>query len=708
MPKPRSSLIAVRSLAAAAAGLSLAPGFTFAADSGPAATTELGLIAVQETEDTGYVAPTTRSATKTNADLRDVPQSVTVITQQQLQDQQTLSIGDLVRYTPGVTAHQGENNRDEIIFRGVGSSSSFFIDGVRDDVQYYRDLYNADRVEILKGPNAMIFGRGGGGGVLNRVTKEAGFTPLQAFSVVGGSYDDRRATVDLNQPLNNVFAVRLNGVYEQSDTFRVDDLKRYGVNPTLTYRPDERTRVLLSYENFHDYRTADRGVPAYAGRPVDADVHTFFGDPSQSDTRAVVNKGALTIEHQFASFAVRNLTSYGNYDRGYQNFVPGAVNAAKTLVALTAYNNATERKNFFNQTDFTFNLQSGAIQHQFLAGLELGRQSTDNFRNTGFFNNTATSISIPYANPTISVPITFRQSATDANNHLRTELGAAYVQDQLVLSEQWQLIAGIRFDRFNLEYQDNRTPTNFERSDNLWSPRAGVIFKPVTSLSLYSSYSISWLPSSGDQFSALTVVTDQAKPEKFTNYEVGAKWDLLDNLQLTSAVYRLDRTNTRSTDPLNPLAVIQVGASRTDGFEAGLTGNVTSAWKIAAAYAYQDGSVIHAYNSNATTTIRAGQSLAQVPRNNISLWNTYQIVPQFGVGVGVIYRSDMYAAIDNTVTLPAYTRVDAAAYYTLNNHLRLQANVENVLDRKYYLNADGNNTSPGSPTAFRVGLNASF
>jgi catecholate siderophore receptor len=667
-------------------------------------------ISVEES-DPGYRAPSTRTALKSEAELIDIPQSITVVTQEQLQDQQLLSIGELVRYMPGLTAHQGENNRDEIIFRGNSSSSSFFVDGVRDDVQYYRDFYNTEQVEVLRGPNAMIFGRGGGGGVLNRVTKHAFFTPQTSFSVLGGSYGDKRGTIDVNQPLSDALAVRVNGVYEESDSFRhgVDDLKRYGFSPTLTYRPDERTNISLSYEQFRDNRTADRGITSFAGRPANVSIRTFYGDPDQSHVRALVNDGALTIEHDFGGFTIRNHTLYAHYDRGYQNFVPGATNATQTQVALSAYNNATERRNLFNQTDLNFTLTQGQITHRMLAGVELGRQLTDNFRNTGFFNNTVTSISVPFANPTISTPVTFRQSATDADNHLRTQIGAAYVQDELVLSDQWHFIGGLRFDRFDLEYRDNRSPNRFDRTDNLWSPRAGVVYKPLSNLAVYTSYSVSFLPSSGDQFSSLTALTEQAKPEKFSNYEVGAKWDVGDNLQLSSAIYRLDRTNTRSTDPNNPTAVIQTGATRTRGIELGLTGNVTDAWKIAAAYAYQDAYVAHGYNSNATTIIRSGQHVAQVPRNNVSLWNLYQVLPQVGLGLGIVYRSDMFASIDNTVRLPGFTRADAAAYYTLNEHVRLQANVENIFDRKYYVNADNNtNISPGAPLTVRVGVNATF
>jgi len=205
-----------------------------------------------------------------------------------------------------------------------------------------------------------------------------------------------------------------------------------------------------------------------------------------------------------------------------------------------------------------------------VGGSELGRQLTDNFRNTGFFNNTTTVISAPYDNPTINTPVTFRQSATDANNHLTTNLAAAYVQDQIELSQRLQVVAGVRFDYFDLQFHNNRTGENLRRLDRLVSPRVGVVFKPYTPLSLYGSYSVSYLPSSGDQFSSLTTITQQVKPEQFSNYELGAKWEVNRYLSLTTAAYRQDRTNTRATDPNDPTRIVQTGAQRTNGFEVGV------------------------------------------------------------------------------------------------------------------------------------------
>jgi len=382
----------------------------------------------------------------------------------------------------------------------------------------------------------------------------------------------------------------------------------------------------------------------------------------------------------------------------------GAVNAAKTQVTLTAYNNATKRENLFNQTDLTTAITTGEIKHTLLGGVELGRQWTDNFRNTGYFNNSATSLLVPYDNPLITTPVTFRQSATDADNHLDTTVAAVYVQDQIDFSKQWQAIAGLRFDAFGLDYHNNRDGSSLSRDDHLVSPRAGLIFKPVANASLYASYSVSYLPSSGDQFSSLTVITQQVEPEKFTNCELGAKWDLTPKFSLTSAVYQLDRTNTRSTDPTDPTRIIQTGSTRTDGFEFGVNGSVTTDWSIAGGYAYQN-----AFIRSATTAAAAGAQVAQVPHHNFSLWSKYQITRKLGAGVGVIYRSRMFAGVDNTVTLPGYTRVDAAAYYAFNRQWRLQANVENFGNTRYFINADSNtNISPGSSRAVSVMLRAFF
>lgn len=655
------------------------------------------------TETGGYLSAATGSATRTLTPLIDIPQSISVVNSEQIRDQMMASMSDVVRYIPGITAHQGENNRDQLVIRGNNTSADFFVDGVRDDVQYYRDVYDLERVEALKGPNALTFGRGGAGGVINRVTKAAGDMGLREISVQGGSFGNRRVSSDFNQPLGNHLALRLNSMFEDSGSFRdYVRLQRFGISPAATIKVGDHTLVTLNGEIFHDDRTADRGVPSWLGRPVDVAPSLYFGNPEQSNVRARVILGAASVEHQAGLLNFRNRLHFGNYDRGYQNFVPGAVTPDGRQFVLSAYNNATLRSNIFNQTDFSLAL-TGRVRHTLTGGAEVGRQNSDNFRNTGYFNNAVTSVSLPLSNPVTEIPVVFRQSATDADNHVRVALEAAYLQDQIQLTRFVRLIGGVRLDHFDLQYLNNRNGSNLRRIDNIASPRAGITLKPYAALSIYGSYSVSFLPSSGDQFSSLTTVTEQVKPEKFTNYEAGVKWEAR-NVAVTAALYRLDRTNTRSTDPNDPTRIVQTGSQRTNGLEAGVTGSITRRWKLAGGFSQQD-----VFVSSATAAARAGAVPALVPRTTFSIWNNYQFHPRVGAGLGLIHRSDMFASIDDTVVLKGYTRVDAALFIPLAERIRFQANVENVAGIRYVVNADNNNNiSPGSTRSVRIGLNARF
>jgi len=500
-------------------------------------------------------------------------------------------------------------------------------------------------------------------------------------------------------------ALRFNGMFEDSASFRHGvELDRLGVNPTVTLTPGTNTRVSVGYEYLRDRRVADRGITSLDGGPAPVEIGTFYGDPDRSHVRADVHLATAAIEHRVGAVTFRNRALVSTYDRFYQNFVPGSPTADRARVAISAYNNASDRTNFFNQFDVISTLETGRVKHTLLIGSELGRQVTANFRNTGFFNDRTTSVEVPFENPAVTAPVTFRQSATDADNRVRANVGALFVQDQAEFSDRLLVLAGVRADRFTLRYHNNRNNDELSRTDNLVSPRAGVVFKPLVSLSTYVSYSISYLPSSGDQFSSLTAVTQQLEPEKFNNYEVGAKWDTPAGVAVTGAIYRLDRVNTRSVDPNDPTRIVQTGEQRTNGFELGVNGAVTQAWRIMGGYAFQD-----AFVTSATAAARAGAHVAQVPHHTFSLWNNYQLHPRASAGLGLVHRSDMFAGIDNTVTLPAYTRVDLAGYFSVTRRWRLQANVENLFDRRYFVNADGNtNISPGFPRTLRLALAAAF
>ncbi len=655
----------------------------------------------------GYMATKSFSATRTDTPLRDVPQSITVVTQEMIKDQAMQNMGDVVRYVPGVNTLQGEGNRDAVIFRGNNSTGDFYVDGLRDDVQYFRDLYNIDRVEVLKGSNGMIFGRGGAGGVINRVTKEAGWTPIREISAQYGSFSHKRIAVDVGQPINDVAAFRLNAMYEHSNSFRNGvELERGGVNPTLTIKPSGQTKIVLSGEYFTDNRTADRGIPSFAGRPANTHRSTFFGNADNSPTHVDVWALNSLIEHTFDNkLKVRNRTRYASYDKFYQNvFAGGAASAedATGTIAISAYNNATQRNNIFTQTDFLYTLNTWGVKHEFMTGVEYGRQVSDNFRNTGSFS---TPNRVSFLNPTFLGPVTFAQSATDADNHGVVEVVGVYAQDQITLLPQLKAVLGIRYDNFDLQFRNNRTGQQFHTNDGLVSPRVGLIYKPIEEVSIYGNYSLAYVPRAGDQLSSLTLSNAALKPESFMNLELGAKWDIRPDLSLTAALYQLDRSNVIAPIPNDPLLrTMLVDGQRSRGAEVGLMGRITPKWSLMGGYAYTDAEI-----TSTISNAQAGAVVAQVPKHTVSMWNRYDFTPFLGLGLGVVHRSSMYAALDNTVLLPGFTRLDAAMFVRLNKTLRVQANIENIANVNYIAAANNNNNiTPGAPRIFRLTVVANF
>jgi len=650
-----------------------------------------------------YGADYSRTATKSPAPIRDVPQSIATVNKALVRDQGMKSMADVVRYVPGISMGQGEGNRDQPTIRGNATTADFFVDGARDDAQYFRDLYNLERVEAIKGSNAMIFGRGGGGGILNRVTKEAHWITQREITAEGGTFGDRRISADLQQNVSSAVAARLNSVYEHSDLFRDGtSLERSGINPTISIASASRgTRLALGYEHFNDRRTADRGIPSFQGKPVETDPATFFGDPNRSFACIGVNTASATLSHDAGSVQIRNHTRVSDYDKFYQNIYPSG--ATESQATLSAYNHRVERKNIFNQTDANLTAHTGDITHDLLIGAEIGRQSTNQLRNTGYFGPATTAL-VPLTDPAYQGDVTFRQSASDADNETEVVTTSAYVQDQISISPHVHFIAGLRLEQFNLDFRDNRADRTRQRSDRMLSPRAGLVMKPLANASFYASYGVSFLPGSGDQFTTLTDITKALDPERFTNYEAGVKWDVRDRLALTAAAYRLDRTNSRSVDPLDPAKVIQTGAQRSQGIEFGASGNVTSAWEIAAAAARQSATIIRA-----TASSSAGAHAAIVPERTLSIWNKYSFTNRLGTALGVIRQSEVFAAIDNRVRLPSFTRVDGAAFAGIGFGLRAQVNVENVFNVKYFPMAHSNsNISPGSPRAVRLSITAEF
>ena len=654
----------------------------------------------------GYAIGDGSSATKTPTALIDVPQSITVVTRQQLDDQATQQLGEALRYVPGVTLGTGEGHRDQITLRGQSTTADFYLDGLRDDAQYYRPLYNIERIEVLKGANAMIFGRGGGGGVVNRVSKVADLARRFATGYVStdsfGAFD---LAADANLPLGETVAARLSTIYEEFDNHRDFYEGRFiGVSPTLTAILGDATRLTAQYTYDDDERVTDRGVPSRGGKPIRGFDEVFFGSRELNHNTNKAHTARVRLDHELGDSLSFNISGqFADFDKFYANVYPRAA-ATATTIQLEGYADGTKRRNLIGQANLVWQGNTGPIGHTLLAGAEAADQDTDNSRRNVLFaggTNGGLRFTTPLAER-IAVPAVSLTNFVN-NRRSRLKVWSAYIQDQVEIGEHVQLVAGIRYDDIQLDTVNLVNGFAARRSDGKWSPRVGVILKPQPNISIYGSYAKSFLPQSGDQFAVLDATTATLAPERFENIEAGIKWDLKPHLALTAALFRLDRDNTRANDPVSGLVVL-TGSTRTKGIEAQLAGQITPQWQASLGFVVQEGEI------RATTTAApAGRKLAQLPRFQASAWTRYDVTPSLGFGVGVVHQARQFATISNAVVLPAFTRVDAAAFWDVSERIALQLNVENLFDIAYYPSAHtDNNIAPGEPISARVGVKVKF
>ncbi len=644
------------------------------------------------------------SGLKTGTALRDTPQSVVTLDRERLDDQGVQQLGEALRYVPGVTLGQGEGHRDQVILRGQASTADFYLDGLRDDAQYYRPLYNIERIEILKGANALLFGRGGGGGVVNRVSKAPGFSRNSGLLAGSGTkFGAWSLAGDGNLVLGSGAALRLNATYEAFDNHRDFFGGHFiGVAPTLGFELDDRTKVTLAYEYDHDDRVIDRGVPALGNRPLTGFDRTFFGSPTLNHGTVDAHFARLRVEHELADGLSLDATGqFATYDKYYANVLPSAATA--TTVTLTGYDTANTRDNWIGQANLVWKVQTGGTSHTILAGVEAGSQdSTAQRRNVVFGSGTSQSFTASLTRQIALPALTW--SAPVSSSTSKVESRSAYLQDQIELAPWLQVIAGVRYDHFEVAAVNRLNALRTARSDGKWSPRFGLVLKPREELSFYASYARSFLPQTGDQFSTLDPAFQSLEPEAFRNLELGVKWDLTPRLSLTGAVFELKRSNTRVADPANPGFFVLTGSSRVRGAELGLTGKITPLWQLSLGYTYQDGEVL-----SATSAAPAGRKLDKLPHHQASAWTRYDLSRNFGLGLGVVHQSGQFATISNAVWLPGFTRIDAAAYLALSDRVALQFNVENLTDAKYFASAHtDNNIQPGEPLTARISAKVKF
>lgn len=650
-----------------------------------------------------YDVNNSSSSLRINKKLLETPQSIAIVGQQEIRDRNIVNLEEATRFIPSVNIRQGEGNRDQVSIRGQDTTADFFLDGARDDMQYFRDFYNIEQVEFLKGPNALSFGRGGSGGVINRISKLANGDNFNKLVLSGGSFENRRAEADLSRKINDKLFVRMTGVYEKSQTFRdYGNLEKYGFNPTATIILGKNTDLKLGYEHFSDNRFNDRGLPSQNGLPVKVRASRFVGNPNEygSDTR--LDSVFSILNHEFDNkIKLRNYTRFTSYDKYYKNaYANSAVNSSGNF-NLASYDNDQNRKNFTNQTDLSKKFEIFNTQHEILLGSEISHQASSVIRNDGYFNGTSTSQTISIFGDINSTPISYQRTQQNSN-FIRILSG--YLQDNIVFNKYFEANIGARIDNFDINLVNKYSNQKFGRNENLFSPKLALIFKPQKNIANYISYSTSYLPSAGDQFNSLDAKSQTLKAEKLQNYELGSKWDINDKFNISGALFILDRTNTRANDPSGSGFFVLTGASRVKGLELSATGKVTNKLNLIAGFAHLDAEV-----TSATSTASKGKKLALTPQNKFSLFTKYDFTEKFGASLGFIQQSSQYASVDNSVKIKAFNRFDGGLYYKINDKTRAQLNIENIFNKKYFLTAhNNNNLQPGSVRALKASLAMEF
>ncbi|MEL7446974.1 MAG: TonB-dependent receptor [Pseudomonadota bacterium] len=674
------------------------------------------------------------NALRTPTPIIDVPQSLTITTEEEILERGFSSIGQIIDYTPGVNTSQGEGHRDAIVFRGVRSTADFFIDGMRDDVQYYRSLYNLEQVEILRGPNALLFGRGGTGGILNRVTKKG--TIGETFGggqIAVDTFGEFSIQGDLNLAAGENVAVRVNAAYESLDNHRdFYDGDRIGFNPTVRFQIDSGTTLDLSYEYADHERFVDRGIlTGVDGRPVEDFEDIVFGDPELNFTDLEAHLLRANLQHQFSDNLKGNFSAfYGDYDKVYSNFYASGYNQLATpdVVTTDGYIDFTERQNLILSGNLIGEFETGSLAHTLIFGAEYISTSSDQSRFNPVWDQTSDDnedfvivrplnlrggVGVNASGATTTVDL-----ATNLNDFTEVDIDvfSVYVQDEIEVTDWLHLVVGGRFDSFDISVNDIVDPANpvlRTRKDEEFSPRGGIIIKPQENISFYASYSETFLPRSGEQFANINGSANALDPDTFTNLEAGLKWDFEQGFSLTAAIFQIEQSSPQpnDTDP----ETLDVIDTKTQGFEVQLVGEITDGWFVSAGYSFLDGVQVDAFGND-------GLRPRELPENMFSIWNQIELTDRIGFGVGLTHQSESFITngtvsytglngdtLTTRAVLPAYTRIDAAAYYDVTDNLRLQVNVENVTDTLYFPNSHSTHQATvGAPLNARFAATAKF
>ena len=656
--------------------------------------------------------PSLSSGLKSSGPLNTLPKSLSIVSDDQIKAQGLKSVGDIIDYTPGVNNSQGEGHRDAAVIRGVRTTQDFYRDGVRDDVQYYRPLYNIEQVEIIRGPDALLSGFGGGYGLINRVSKKGKIG--EDFLVLSGSIDtfgETNVQLDKNFNLSDNTAFRINLFAENLENHR--DFyygDGFGVNPVLKYDLGDGSTLDLSYEYLDQERFIDRGIPTGSdNRPVESLKDIVFGDATENFSTHEAHIMRAIFQHELTDALKGRLSaSHSNHDKLYQNLYASGYSAANNTATLDGYVDTTQRQTSILSYDVSGEFETGSIVHNVIAGVEWLDTSNDNDRYHANFlpdyNADADTEIFAIARPlNISGGVGVNNDGNTTTNYytganrVNADLTFAdisvlsfYLNDEISLTDSLNLLLGVRFD--DMRFDVTGTSTGEDR-DFTTSPRVGLTFDVSNEAMLYAAYSETFAPKAGDQYAKLGSDDSRLDPDTFENLELGVKYDLPIGLTLSAAYFEV-QANKPANNGDGTSSIVE---SDVTGFEIQLIGSLTDKWFLSAGYTDLD-----AQDSR-------GRRLREAPESMFSIWNNYLVSDRLALNLGIIYQDESVIKTGSAAVLPDYTRVDIGASYGLTENTRVRLHVENVFDELYFPHSHSTHqASVGAPIHATLGITSSF
>ncbi len=611
----------------------------------------------------------------------------------------------------GVTFNAGEGGRigDNITLRGYLAVSDLYLDNMRDVAQYNRDTFNLEQVDVLKGSSSMLFGRGSTGGVINQVSKTAKPVAMSEVNLTGGTNDYRRVTADINTPINDKVAFRLNFMNLDAKSYRTGvDQKSTGVAPTLTIGAGTEDEVNLSYYYLNTDNTPDYGVPYFQNQPLAVPFDRFYGMANADYEKNKTGIATISYQKMFSNGATWKTTvRRGEYDRSLHATAPRLAGGTSVITDNTVINRQRQsrgasEKTLGLQSDFSHNFNTGSIGHELIAGVEALNEKATRWNLTNPTANPATTVGNPNIYPTL--PANFMSSFTPVfQGAYKGNTYSAYVQDVMQFAPKWKFMAGLRYDRMSADYTNNQYVT-YNRTDKKFSSRFGLMYTPSEAGMVYAAYSTGFNPSA--ELYQLDPRGTNTPPEKTRNIELGTKWNLLDNrVAVRASLSRSEKTNERNTDLAEPDVYLLSGKRHTDALELEVNGRLTDKWDIYANYAHMRAKIDRAAGSSVDNV---GKTPANTPKNTFSVWTTYKVTPDLKLGLGLEGVGSRYTSDANTTKIAGYQRVDAMVEYNFNQNLTAKLNVFNLLNKRYYEGIYRGHVVPGTDRAAQLMLSMKF